>query len=329
MDPITHGLAGGLVAKSGLAHRLLPAELENRGVALTVVAALAPDIDAIVELSPDPLAFLRYHRGLTHSLLGGIGLAVVLALLAAPFFPGVSRRRLFVLAMVGVYLHVLLDLMTSYGTVLLYPFRAERFTFDWMWTFDPTFLGILLCCVLGVYLLRRAPRRVAKVGVGAAAGYILVAGAMQWVAVQAVATEASALGLGEIRNVAVVPAPFVPLNWTGIVETDEHYYRAHVELSRGLDADLRFVQVPKTPPEAQLGALRAVGQEPLREQVELYEWFARFPVVSVEHEHEDGGQTLRYYDLRFDLPGLGIEQQPYVFTIRLNADGEILSTELR
>lgn len=328
MDPVTHGIAGGLVARSGLAHRLLPADLENRGVALTALAALAPDVDAIVELAADPLAFLRYHRGLTHSLLGGVGLAAVLAMLAAPFFPGVSRRRLFLLTTAGVYLHVLLDLLTSYGTVLLYPFRSERFTFDWMWTFDPTFLGILLCCVLGVYLLRQAPRRVAKVGLGVAVGYVLIAGALQWVAIRAVAAEADALGVGDIRHVAVVPAPFVPLNWTGIIETDDRYYRAHVELSHGLDADIRFVEVPKFPPGTPIGALRAVDREPLREQVQLYEWFARFPVVSVEHEQEDGGQTLRYYDLRFDLPGIGLNRRPYVFTIRLSRTGEVLSTTL-
>jgi len=328
MDPVTHGVAGGLVAKSGLAHRLLPAALEKRGVALTAVAALAPDIDAIVELSPDPLAFLRYHRGLTHSLLGGLGLAAVLAVLVAPFFPGVSRRRLFVLTTAGVYIHVLLDLLTSYGTVLLYPFRSQRFTFDWMWTFDPTFLGILLCCVLGVYLLRRAPRRVAKVGLGVAVSYVLLAGALQWVAVRAVAAEADALDVAGIRSVAVVPAPFVPFNWTGIVETDDRYYRARVELGRRLDTDIRFVEVPKVSADAAPGSLRAVGREPLREQVQLYEWFARFPVISVEHEHEDGGQTLRYYDLRFDLPGLGLESRPYLFSIRLSRDGEVVSTRL-
>jgi inner membrane protein len=255
-------------------------------------------------------------------------LAAVLTLLVGRFFPGVPRRRVFVLATAGVYLHVLLDLLTSYGTVLLYPFRSERFTFDWMWTFDPTFLGILLCCVLGVYLLRRAPRRVAKVGLGVAASYVLVAGMLQWVAIRAVAAEAGTLDVGRIRSVAVVPAPFVPLNWTGIVETDDRYYRAHVELSQGLNTDIRFVEVPKVPPEAQVDALRAVDREPLREQVQLYEWFARFPVVNVEHQQEDGGQTLRYYDLRFDLPGIGLEHRPYVLTIRLDRTGEVVSTQL-
>ena len=172
-----------------------------------------------------------------------------------------------------------------------------------------------------MYLLRQAPRRVATVGICMAVGYVL------WVAVQALAAEADTLDIGDIRNIAVVPAPFVPLNWTGIVETDDHYYRAHIELGQKLDTDIRFVEVPKVRPDVNSSTLHAVDNEPLREQVELYEWFARFPVVSVEREGV--GQTVRYYDLRFDLPGLGIDQRPYVFTVRLSPSGEILSTSLK
>lgn len=314
------------MARSGLAHRLLPPGLETRGVALTAACALAPDLDAITEFSPDPLAFLRYHRGLTHSLLGGVGLALVLAFAFAPLFPGVSRRRLFVLTSIGVYLHIFLDLLTSYGTLLLYPFFSERFTLDWLWTFDPTFLGILVCCLLAVYLLRQAPRRVAKAGLAVAGSYIVLCGALQWVAVQAVAAEAEALEIAGVRQVAAVPAPFVPLNWTGIVETDETYYRARVELARGWNADLEFVEVPKVAPDASRRALDAVARQPLLEQVRLYQWFARFPVVTVEREAD--GQLVRFYDLRFDLPGLGIEQRPWVFTIRLSRSGEVVSTSL-
>jgi len=327
MDPITHAVAGGLVGKSGVAHRLLPAELETRGVLLTAVSALAPDIDAIVELGPDPLAFLRYHRGLTHSLLGGAALALLLALAFAPWFPGVARKRLFVLTGLGVGIHVALDLLTSYGTVLLYPFVSQRFTLDWLWTFDPTFLGILLGCVVGVYLLRQIPRRVAKVGLSLALGYVLLAGALQWVAVQAVAAEATAMDIVGIRNVSALPAPFVPLNWTGIVETEDAYYRAHIELGVGWTTDLSLVHVPKVSPDADLEALGGLADEPIREQVQLYRWFARFPVVTIDRDEDR--ELVHFYDLRFDLPGVGIEQRPYVFTIRLSPTGDVVSTTLR
>ena len=63
MDPVTHAVAGALVARAGLAHRVVPSELERRGVIWTAAFALAPDLDAIAEFSSDPLAFVRSSRG--------------------------------------------------------------------------------------------------------------------------------------------------------------------------------------------------------------------------------------------------------------------------
>lgn len=326
MDPVTHVLAGGLVGKTGLCRRLLPPELERRGVLWTAAFALSPDLDAVAELSSDPLAYLRYHRGATHSLVGGAVLALALALVFGRLFPGVPRRRVLALTATGVYLHILLDVLTSYGTMLLYPFGSTRYTLDWLYIVDPTFSGILMVGFLAAYLLRRAPRRVAKWALGMAAGYVLVCGLLQWHARLAVANGAAAHSIQGIRQVAALPAPFVPLYWTGIVETEDAYYRARLELLSGARADIRFVKVPKVTPDADRDALEAVRRPPLHEQVQLYEWFARFPVVTVEPE--PGGPVVRFYDLRFDLPGIRPDHRPFVFTVRLNAAGEVVETRV-
>lgn len=326
MDPVTHGLAGGLLGRAGLVRRAVGEALERRGVALVAACALAPDLDAVVELSSDPLAFLRHHRGFTHSLLGGALLAMLLAVAFRRFFPGVPRRRLLCLTVAGVYLHVAMDLLTSYGTVLLFPFTSTRFTLDWMWTVDPTFTGILLGGLFGVWLLRRAPRRVARAGVLLAAGYVLLCGGLQWFARHAVAAEARAQAIPGIRQVSAVPAPFFPLRWTGIVETDATWYRAHVDLSAGATADIRFESVPKIAATAEGRTLRAMSRGSVNEQVELYRWFARFPVVEVERSRE--GDVVSFYDLRFDLPGVGPDTRPYVFTIRLDRRGRVVGSSL-
>jgi len=326
LDPVTHGLAGGLVARAGLVRRTVGEELERRGVALVAACALAPDLDAVVELSSDPLAFLRHHRGFTHSVLGGALLAMLLAVAFRRFFPGVPRRRVLALTAAGVYLHVLMDLLTSYGTVLLFPFASTRYTLDWMWTVDPTFTGILVGGLFGVWLLRQAPRRVAKTGIVLAAGYVLLCGGLQWFAMQAVADEARAQAIPGIRRISAVPAPFVPLRWTGIVETDAVWYRAHVDLGERAGAEIRFEEVPKIAPTAATDTLDAVSRDPVGEQVELYRWFARFPVVDVEPSR--GGEVVSFYDLRFDLPGLGVDSRPYVFTIRLDRQGRVVGSTL-
>jgi len=326
LDPVTHALAGGLVARMGLANRVLPPELERRGVIWTAAFALAPDLDAAVELSGDPLAFLRYHRGFTHSILGGAAFAFVLALVFARVFPGVPRRRVFVLTLAGVYIHTFLDLLTSYGTMLFWPFSMHRITLDWLWTVDPTLTGILIGGVLAAYWLRRYPRMVAKASIAMALGYILLCGGLHWAARQAVAAEAKAQDIEGIQTVAVVPAPFVPLKWTGVVETEDTWFQAHVELGNARSADIKFAEVPKLTAHDGRQALGAGDNQPLRERAQLYEWFARFPVVTVERE--PGGQVVKFYDLRFNLPGVGEAQRPYDLIVRLDAQGRVVDTQL-
>src|SRR5215510_11922202 len=73
-DNLTHGLAGALLAQTGLQQRYGPAAT----VALVVGAEL-PDLDSLFALGGPVLSFV-HHRGMTHSLLGGAGLALVGAL---------------------------------------------------------------------------------------------------------------------------------------------------------------------------------------------------------------------------------------------------------
>jgi membrane-bound metal-dependent hydrolase YbcI (DUF457 family) len=70
-DNLTHGLAGALLAQTGLQQRYGPAAT----IALVVGAEL-PGLDVLFALGGPVLSFM-YHRGMTHSLLGGTGLALL------------------------------------------------------------------------------------------------------------------------------------------------------------------------------------------------------------------------------------------------------------
>ena len=74
-DNLTHGLAGALLAQTGFQQRYGPAAT----VALVVGTEL-PDLDFLFALGGPVLSFV-HHRGMTHSLLGGAGLALLGALL--------------------------------------------------------------------------------------------------------------------------------------------------------------------------------------------------------------------------------------------------------
>ncbi|MBF0552238.1 MAG: metal-dependent hydrolase, partial [Deltaproteobacteria bacterium] len=110
MDPITHLTAGALLAQS--LKRLFP---ERYFLFFLVLAAWIPDIDNVIGLG-HPELFLIHHRGITHSLAGGLVIAVLLAgifrliIKAFPFWWGV------VTGYAGILSHIYLDVITTYGT---------------------------------------------------------------------------------------------------------------------------------------------------------------------------------------------------------------------
>ena len=75
MDNLTHSLVGLTAAKAGL-ERLSPG-----ASFLCVLAANAPDGDIIVLAFGDRWTFLQHHRGITHAIVGVIGIAVALPLI--------------------------------------------------------------------------------------------------------------------------------------------------------------------------------------------------------------------------------------------------------
>ena len=64
MDNITHSLTGWALGQAGLKQKT------RKGLAALILAANAPDIDVFFQWAPwEPLAT---HRGVTHSLIGGV-----------------------------------------------------------------------------------------------------------------------------------------------------------------------------------------------------------------------------------------------------------------
>jgi inner membrane protein len=121
-DNLTHGLVGALLAQTGLQQRYGPAAT----VALVVGAEL-PDLDSLFALGGPVLSFV-HHRGMTHSLLGGAGLALVGALLLWRLFRAHPYWRLLLWTYLGVLLHIGMDVLTPYGTQVFWPWTTNRYS---------------------------------------------------------------------------------------------------------------------------------------------------------------------------------------------------------
>jgi membrane-bound metal-dependent hydrolase YbcI (DUF457 family) len=160
LDNLTHSLFAATLART-------PLSRAGRGTtAALLLASNAPDVD-IVATAGGAVKYLEWHRGMTHGPLGIVGLGVITAGLVwagrriyDQRWPptrasgddaahDASFRMLVAVSIIGVLLHVLMDLPTSYGTRLLSPFTWRWFATDWMPILDIYLLAVLVVGLLG------------------------------------------------------------------------------------------------------------------------------------------------------------------------------------
>ena len=140
MDTVTHALIGTAIAEVGFRNKLGP-----RATIAGAIFASLPDLDIILSISSDPIAMLKYHRAATHSIF--------LAILAAPILGWIGWKLSkktgtvllwILLALFTLFSHDLLDLCTTWGTEILYPFSSKRYAIDALPIVDPLILFPLL-----------------------------------------------------------------------------------------------------------------------------------------------------------------------------------------
>ena len=169
MDPVTHVAAGVLLSQ------LLPGPTRGWSALAGVLFGLLPDIDYFLIFS-DRLAFIRHHRGFTHALVA----LPLFALLGALVGRGLGGPRWFrpllLIGLAVVASHLLLDLATSYGTQILFPFSRKRFTLDWLFIIDPYLTALLLAGAVATLWSAQLGRTLGAGFLAAAGVYFLLCG---------------------------------------------------------------------------------------------------------------------------------------------------------
>jgi membrane-bound metal-dependent hydrolase YbcI (DUF457 family) len=154
MDTITHGIAGALIGKALLkGDDLLTSRPMNRARIVTwslMLGAIFPDADAVRGIfDKNDLLVITWHRSITHSLV----LLPVWALLLAAITRWFARRlkwetpsfrALAGIYAVGILSHILLDLVTTFGTMIWSPLAWSRPAWDLIFIIDFSLTGILL-----------------------------------------------------------------------------------------------------------------------------------------------------------------------------------------
>lgn len=148
MDNLTHTLTGLALSRAGLNR------WHARSGLLLILAANVPDID-IIASARGSFNYFQYHRGITHA----VAMAPVMALLPVLVVCAISRtmrgwKAAYVLSIIGVASHLLLDWTNAYGVRFLLPFSAQWFHLDLNGLIDLWIWGVLFLAFLGPLLGR-------------------------------------------------------------------------------------------------------------------------------------------------------------------------------
>ncbi len=154
MDTITHGIAGALIGKAVFrGEDMFASHPMNRGRIITwslMLGAIFPDSDVLRDFfSRDKLLIVTWHRSITHSLLMLPLWVLLLAGITHAFanwrkWEAPSFAALSAIYAVGILSHILLDLVTSFGTMIWSPLQWSRPAWDLIFIVDFTLAAILL-----------------------------------------------------------------------------------------------------------------------------------------------------------------------------------------
>jgi inner membrane protein len=217
MDSVTHIFLGGAVAQG-----IFGKKLGRAAFWVGAIAATIPDLDVFIHTG-DAVHDHLMHRHFMHSLAM---VPVIAAISVLPFLIAKSRRalwkELFLAALFACTTHTLLDTLTSYGTMILWPFTERRFALDIIAIIDPLFT---LPLIVGVIVaLWRKTRMAANVGLAIAMLYMGVAAIQHQRALGVQRDLATLRGQKAIENPRVLPQIGAVLNYRSVYIAGNEIY---------------------------------------------------------------------------------------------------------
>jgi len=313
LDTLTHALSGALVARASAPAKAPPRSLPRR-VAAGFFAAAAPDLDFVIGFA-GPVEYLLTHRGVTHSFVLLPAWALALSWLLAKLLrePG-GWRALYGVTALALCAHIVGDLITSFGTMILAPLSDWRAAIGTTFIIDLWLSGIILAGLIAsaVFYKSRIPAVAASVVL---AGYVGFQYVQKQQAFELGEQYARALRIPD-PSISVHPRPVSPFNWTVFVSDDEAHRYTHVNLVRKEprryepgDGFVARIDSPYLPVEQAIWVSRprygATDQALIREAwnsdaLAFFRWFADLPTF----DGLSAGSTCVWFtDLRFLTPG--------------------------
>jgi len=298
MDSLTHLLFGATLAQAGFRQKL-----GRRAIVAGAVIASLPDFDVAAGWIGGHLAEWEHHRGFTHSFFFApvagplLGWAIARAeRWASPSPPGEAvgddRLRWWIwFSILGLLSNSVLDVLTSYGTQILWPLTSTRFAVNALSIIDPVYslLPLLIALVIGALARPRIGRTAARV-------------VFVWMALYAVfgwrlnetIERIAAEDFGRPATVTAYPLLFQPYYQRVLAMTPEAGHVGYYSLLNPKPIAWTTYAIDRGP------AIDAVRRT--REGT-VFQWFAMDRVLWRANPDVRGGTQVEASDLRYGMPG--------------------------
>lgn len=297
MDSISQAVLGASIATA-----VAPKGHRKRAMLTGALLGTLPDLDVIISHDTAVDGFTR-HRGWSHSLFILPIVAMLLTPLVKRFFDGVSTKTVFLMTLLPLITHPMLDALTAYGTQLFYPIPVTPTYFSSIFIIDPLYTIWLLLGVFA-YFLNAKFKWANHAGLIISTAYLVLGLSMQQVALSQLAkaypnTQKSDWSVGALGA--------TPFCWRGVLVKDYVEGAEYIEVSFN-------VQNPSIMAEQRYDILPAT-QYPNSDDWGRLKWFNPNTVLRYLNDDEYKDTTFISSDLRMGELG------HYVFQFSFDENG--------
>ncbi|WP_070121072.1 metal-dependent hydrolase [Bacillus marinisedimentorum] len=306
MDTGTHFVMG--IALGGLA-TLDPVVASDPVTAQTVLigtilGSQAPDLDTVLKLVNNA-AYLRNHRGITHSIPAVLLWPLLISFSIYAFIPETNLLHLWLWTFLAVFLHVFVDIFNAYGTQAIRPLSRKWVALGIINTFDPF---IFFIHIIGIIIWRYGydPGYTFLIMYGVIFVYYLWRTYARMKVKQTVKQK-----IPDAVEILISPT-FRWSQWHVAVKTDEMFYVANVK-----NNDIGILDSFKKKPVPELPSIQAA-----KEDKNLSAFLSFSPVYRWVVREYDDFIEVKFIDLRYWSKG----HYPFVAVVQLSHTMDIQSS---
>ncbi|KAB8125625.1 metal-dependent hydrolase [Gracilibacillus oryzae] len=269
-----------------------------------IVGSHAPDFDTVLKLRNNA-AYLRNHRGITHSLpavaFWGIAISSVIYL----FVPEVNFLHLWLWTFLAVIFHVFVDIFNAYGTQAYRPFTRKWVAYGFISTFDPYIFSIHIIGIIA-WMLGANP------GFTWPIIYFIIL--LYYIKRYLDKREIVKYIHQNFENVKrVTTSPTTKQNiWRIAIITDDHFYVGRVEDGH-IKVDDQFEKVPV--PANEIFSVAKTDKN-------ISAFLSFSPIYRWEWNIYDDFSEIRFYDLRYRNEG----HYPFVAVVQIDDNLRIMNS---